>query len=138
MKDIPELNLLFNTAPVTKLEDPVTLPANSPGLSNEQQDDYDLARHTLRQVTIKGQNLLDDIMELSRNSEHPRSYEVAGQIMKTLSDSAKDLLELQKKVKEIKTPEKASKAGIGTQNNVVFAGSTAELMKMLRNNTLDG
>lgn len=137
MKDIPELNLLFNTAPVTKLEESVALPTNSPGLSNEQQDDYDLARHTLRQVTIKGQNLLDDIMELSRNSEHPRNYEVAGQIMKTLSDSAKDLLELQKKVKEIKTPEKA-KGGINTQNNVVFAGSTAELMKMLRNNTLDG
>lgn len=132
MKNIPELDVLFNVQP---MDTNLPVPVLKPGLDTDQQDDYDLARHTLRTVINKGQDTLDDIMELARNGEHPRSYEVAGQLMKTLSDTAKDLLELQKKARDLKTPEKseAPNNSIGTQNNVVFAGSTAELMKMLRN-----
>lgn len=130
MKDLPELNALFNTEPMTEI---LPAPIDKPGLSADQQDDFELARQTLRRVITKGHNLLDDITELSRNSEHPRSYEVTGQIMKTLSDTAKDLLELQKRAQALKTPETA-KSAINTQNNVVFAGSTAELLKMLKNN----
>lgn len=138
MKDIPELTALFNTEPLTPHERLPALPVVKPGLDLDQQSDYDLARETLRTVIVKGQNTLDDIIDLARNGEHPRSFEVAGQIMKTLSDTAKDLLELQKKVKDLKEPEKAEAApAIGTQNNVVFAGSTAELLKMLRNNTIN-
>jgi hypothetical protein len=134
MKNIKELDTLFNTAPMDNAE--ILLPEVTPGLTNDQQDDYDLARSTLRSVIIKGQTTLDDLVELSRNSEHPRGYEVAGQLMKTLSDTAKDLLELQKRAKDLKSPETTAKgSSIGTQNNVVFAGSTAELMKMLKNNT---
>jgi Tfp pilus assembly protein PilF len=135
MKNIPELDAVFNTAPMDDNRLELVIPPSNPGLNLDQQDDYDLARNTLRQVIAKGQNTLDDIIELSRNSEHPRNYEVAGQIMKTLSDTAKDLLELQKRAKDLKNTETSSKASIGTQNNVVFAGSTAELMKMLKNNT---
>jgi hypothetical protein len=133
MKNIPELNALFNTEPMTKESLPI--PMDKPGLSMDQQDDFDLARQTLRRVILKGQDVLDDISELSRNSEHPRNYEVTGQIMKALSDTAKDLLELQKRAQALKTPDTAEKpaGSIGTQNNVVFAGSTTELLKLLRN-----
>ena len=132
MKDLPELNALFNTEPMTEI---LPMPLDKPGLSADQQDDFELARQTLRRVITKGNNILDDISELSRNSEHPRNYEVTGQIMKTLSDTAKDLLELHKRAQQLKQPETAKSAGsINTQNNVVFAGSTAELMKMLKNN----
>ena len=69
------------------------------------------------------------MIELSKNSETPRHYEVAGQFIKTLSDVSKDLLTLQKQVKELETEESPSR--INTQNNVVFAGSTNDLMKLL-------
>lgn len=136
MKNIPELDALFNTEPMPS-EDanlPMALPQNKPGLSDDQQDDFDLARETLRSLIHKGQNTLDDLVELAKNSEHPRNYEVAGQIMKTLSDTAKDLLELQKRAQALKQPDEVTpNKQIGTQNNIVFTGSTTDLMKMLRN-----
>ncbi|NCZ69159.1 MAG: terminase [Actinobacteria bacterium] len=131
MKNIKELDVLFNTAPMNEPL-PEHLPALKPGLDNDQQDDYDLARATLRSVINKGQNTLDDIIDLARNGEHPRSYEVAGQLMKTLSDTAKDLLELQKRAKDLKTSDTKNNS-INTQNNLVFAGNTAELLRMLKN-----
>ena len=95
----------------------------------DQEDDYQLARQTMRKLIMKSEDTLDDLLELSKNSEHPRTYEVAGQFMKTVSDMSKDLLNLQKQVKDLQPEETQQK--IGTQNNVVFAGSTTELMKML-------
>ena len=85
---------------------------------------------------MKGETTLDELIELSKNSEHPRTYEVAGQFMKTMSDVSKDLLNLQKQVKDLKADEPQQK--IGTQNNVVFAGSTAELFKALKQNKDNG
>jgi hypothetical protein len=73
------------------------------------------------------------MIELAKNSEHPRTYEVAGQLIKTVSDVAKDLMDLQKKAKELKKDDPDGPRNITTNNNVVFAGSTAELMKMLGN-----
>ena len=95
----------------------------------DQEDDYQLARQTMRKLLMKSESTLDDLLELSKNSEHPRTYEVAGQFMKTLSDVSKDLMGLQKQVKDLKADDPVK---IGTQNNnVVFAGSTNELMKLL-------
>jgi hypothetical protein len=67
---------------------------------------------------------------LSKNSETPRHYEVAGQFIKTLSDVSKDLLNLQKQVKDLEE-DSGGTNHINTQNNVVFAGSTNDLMKLL-------
>ena len=91
-----------------------------------------LARSTLRNLIHKSEDTLDQMIELAKNSEHPRTYEVAGQLIKTVSDVAKDLIELQKKVKDLKDGDPVSAKNV-TNNNVVFAGSTAELFKMLKN-----
>jgi hypothetical protein len=72
---------------------------------------------------------LDNIRSLNADEKHPRTYEVAGQFMKTMSDVSKDLLGLQKQVKDLKADDAVK---IGTQNNVVFNGTTAELFKMLK------
>lgn len=139
MKDISKLNDIFNLEPTkelppTEIEEKIS---NTKELDTE--DDYQLARQTMRKLLIKGEYTLDEITNLARNSEHPRTYEVTGQLMKTLSDVAKDLMNLQKQVKELEEPNKVNQ--IGTQNNVVFAGSTHELMKLLNNkndgNTID-
>jgi len=132
MKNIEQLNNLFNLDPMTEKSMELT---NIPEAMNsnkeiDQEDDYQLARQTMRKLLMKGETTLDDLIELSKNSEHPRTYEVAGQFMKTMSDVSKDLLNLQKQVKELKADDMQQK--IGTQNNVVFAGSTAELFKALK------
>ena len=131
MKNIPELDKLFDIEPQPIAEN---LPAISPetGKNIDQEDDYQLARSTLRNLIYKSENTLDDMIELAKNSEHPRTYEVAGQLIKTVSDVAKDLIELQKKVKDLKEGDTVSAKNV-TNNNVVFAGSTAELFKMLKN-----
>jgi tRNA A22 N-methylase len=97
-------------------------------------DDYELARDTLREVITQGRNALDDVISLARSSEHPRSYEVAGQIMKTMSDVAKDLLTLKKQKFELDNPKEspAAAAQIAQQNNIVFAGSTEDLLRMIK------
>ena len=132
MKNIPELDKLFDIEP-----HPIAgnLPAIAPetGKNIDQEDDYQLARSTLRNLIYKSENTLDDMIELAKNSEHPRTYEVAGQLIKTVSDVAKDLMDLQKKAKELKKDDPDGPRNITTNNNVVFAGSTAELMKMLGN-----
>ena len=99
-----------------------------------EDDDYELARTTLREVISQGRNALDDVISLARSSEHPRSYEVAGQIMKTMSDVAKDLLTLKQQKFDLENPKGSSAAAaqIAQQNNIVFAGSTEDLLRMIK------
>jgi hypothetical protein len=132
MKNIEQLNDLFNLDPMTDKSMELTAIPESINSNKDidQEDDYQLARQTMRKLLMKGETTLDELIELSKNSEHPRTYEVAGQFMKTMSDVSKDLLNLQKQVKELKADDPQQK--IGTQNNVVFAGSTAELFKALK------
>jgi len=131
MKNLENLNNLFNIDPMEETSTAIQpLPENlNDNKEMDQEEDYQLARQTMRKLLLKGEDTLDTLIELSKSSEHPRTYEVAGQFMKTLSDVSKDLMGLQKQVKDLKADDPVK---IGTQNNnVVFAGSTNELMKML-------
>lgn len=131
-----ELNKLFNLNPMEENTGELIVPENlNANKELDKEDDYQLARQTMRTLLMTGGSTLTDLLELSKNSEHPRTYEVAGQFMKTLSDVSKDLLGLQKQVKDLEAEESVNK--INTQNNVVFAGSTNELMKFLNNNKND-
>lgn len=126
------LNQIFNLEPqVSKQEN---LPAPIETKNIDVEDDYDLARDTLRNVIIKGSDALDEIIHLAKNSEHPRTYEVAGQLMKTMSEVAKDLLALQKQKQEIQKPQadQTPHPQIGQQNNIVFTGSTEDLLRTLK------
>lgn len=130
MKNLKKLDSLFNLEPTEEESTELVVPEKfSSDKVLDQEDDYQLARQTLRSLIVKGGDTLESLIELSKNSETPRHYEVAGQFIKTLSDVSKDLLTLQKQVKELETEESPSR--INTQNNVVFAGSTNDLMKML-------
>lgn len=93
--------------------------------------DYELARINLINVIDKGKEALDDMLGVAQMSQQPRAYEVIATLIKTLSDSNKDLLELSKKAKELKKDEDQ---GPTTVNNNLFIGSTAELQKLLKNN----
>jgi len=96
-------------------------------------DDYQYARENLYSVIEKGTEALDSLLELAKVSEHPRAFEVVATLSKTLMDANKDLLSVQKKVKELQKEEED--AGGNTKQNVtnaLFVGSTAELQKMLK------
>ena len=92
--------------------------------------DYEYTRGNLYSIIEKGQEAINGILELAQETEQPRAYEVAGQLIKSVSDATDKLMELQKKLKEVEE-EKQSK-GPSTVNNALFVGSTAELAKMLK------
>lgn len=91
--------------------------------------DYKHARDNLYSVIGKGTEALDYLLELAKASEHPRAFEVVSQLTKTLVDANKDLLDIQKKVKDLKKEdEKESPKSV---TNALFVGSTAELQKLI-------
>lgn len=111
----------------------VTPIPEAPVVTVTVEDDFDQARQTLKNLISKGEQALDGMMDVARQSDHPRAYEVTGQLIKTVAETAKDLLALQKAKKDIQGPEERPQQAIGTQNNIVFAGSTTDLIKALRN-----
>ena len=111
---------------------PIVVP-RSKDQSKDIQTDYEYARSNLYQVIEKGSYALDSLLELAKASEHPRAFEVVGQLTKTLVDANKDLLAIQKQVKELKKEEEQiENAKGGTVNNNLFVGSTADLLKMIK------
>ena len=95
--------------------------------------DYEYTRGNLYSIIEKGQEAINGILELAQDSEMPRAYEVAGQLIKSVSDATDKLMDLQKKVKDVNKEEESK--GPTTVNNALFVGSTAELQKLLKQNT---
>ena len=109
--------------------------------TEDVKQDYETTRAQLHNLVMKGQEAVDGILDVARASDHPRAYEVAGQLIKNVADTADKLIDLQKKMKELDTDE-TKKSGPSTVNNTMFVGSAAELQKMLKqqkeiNNTED-
>ena len=95
------------------------------------QKDYEYTRGQLYSIIEKGQEAIDGILELAQESDSPRAYEVAGQLIKNVADTADKLMDLQKKLKDVNKEEKGS-TPTNVTNNAVFLGSTAELQKFLK------
>ena len=93
--------------------------------------DYESTRCNLYSIIEKGQEAINGILELAQDSEMPRAYEVAGQLIKSVSDATDKLMDLQKKLKDVE--EDSPQKGPNTVNNALFVGSTAELAKLLKN-----
>ena len=125
------LDSKFNTTPSAL---PARIDAGLPAVTtaNNVDDDFDQARTTLRNLITKGEQALDGMIDVARQSDHPRAYEVTGQLIKTVAETAKDLLALQKAKRELQPQEEQKPQQIGTQNNIVFAGSTTDLLRALK------
>ena len=93
-------------------------------------DDYEYARNNLKGLIENGKEVMQNIMFVAKESESPRSYEVVGQLIKTLAETNKDLLDLAKKSKELRS-DKEEKSGDTNITNALFVGSTTELQKFL-------
>ena len=98
---------------------------------NDIEKDYEYTRGNLYSIIEKGQEAINGILELAQESEMPRAYEVAGQLIKRVSDATDKLMDLQKKLKDVN--EEQQQKGPSTVNNALFVGSTADLTKLLKN-----
>jgi len=99
------------------------------------ETDTEYARRNIRDLIDKGSVAVDNLLQVSKESEHPRAYEVVAGLMKTMADLNKDLLELQKRKKDLQPQlDGASNRGNITVEKAVFVGSTAELLKQIREN----
>ena len=107
----------------------VTKPPKKVEAIDQVQDDYEYARGNLYALVDKGQEAVNGALDLAMSSDHPRAYEVAGQLIKHVGDVADKLMALQKDKKNVKE-ESAKKV---VTNNSLFVGSTADLQKMLKN-----
>ena len=99
-------------------------------IKSDIDKDYEYTRGNLYSIIEKGQEAINGILELAQESEMPRAYEVAGQLIKSVSDATDKLMDLQKKLKDVE--EEKQQKGPSTVNNALFVGSTAELQKLLK------
>jgi hypothetical protein len=125
------LSEIFDVEPI-KSTQIVEIPKNSIIASDDEVDaDSALARKNIKSLLGKGETAIDNLMLVAQESEHPRAYEVLGNFIKTLSDLNKDLLDIQKKKQELRPQD--IKQSINVEK-AVFVGSTAELLKQIREN----
>jgi archaellum component FlaC len=137
-KKFDELNNTFNVSGEIVSTDVDTSIEKVEKIASTVDDikkDYEYTRGNLYSLIEKGQEAINGILELAQESEMPRAYEVAGQLIKNVADATDKLMDLQKKLKDIEE-EKISK-GPTTVNNALFVGSTAELAKLLKQQTQD-
>ena len=127
-EDMSGLDKAFETveAVASEVTPEITQPVKG---KDEVQDDYEYARSNLYSLVDKGQEAVNGALDLAMSSDHPRAYEVAGQLIKHVGDVADKLMALQKDKKNVKE-ESAKKV---VTNNSLFVGSTADLQKMLKN-----
>lgn len=94
------------------------------------ENDYKYQRENYYRLVERGQDAIDGILEIAQQSEHPRAYEVAGNLIKNVADVTEKLMDLQDKMKKIK--EESGHTGPRNVTNALFVGSTAELQKLLK------
>lgn len=136
-----ELNDTFNTDNIEEIVDIETYDTSTSVVKNTEvsnlvddiKKDYEYTRGNLYSIIEKGQEAINGILELATESETPRAYEVAGQLIKNVADVTEKLMDLQKKIKEI---DDVKQKGPTNVTNALFIGSTADLSKLLKQQKL--
>ena len=117
---VPEITEMVTVEENTEL----VVPTNK-----DAEVDFDKGRENLYKLLDKGNDAIDGILALAKEGEHPRAYEVAGQLIKTVADMSKDLMAMQEKLKKLKD---IPNTGPKSVTNALFVGSTTELTKLLK------
>ena len=121
------------------IEQALNLPTESPAMvqpmkhvevDSDLDSDFATARNNLHQIINQGSDALEEALIVAKTSEHPRAFEVVGQLIKTLVDANKDLLDIQKKLKDLKKVDEKDPTP-QTINNSIFVGSTSELQQLI-------
>ena len=135
MKIHDNLNAIFDLEPINYKEVKEVKP--TPNISSNTgkviEDDYVNVRDNLYDLMETGREALLDMLEVAKQSEHPRAYEVVGNIMKQLADMNQQLLDIHQQKQKLDVPNKKEQTGNVTTNNAIFVGSTNDLSKFLNN-----
>ena len=129
------LNVDTEIVPAEQTEKPKKRTERIVDIDKDIKKDYDYSRGQLYDIIEKGQEALSGILDVANNTDHPRAYEVAGQLVKGVSDATEKLISLQQKMQDLEEGPK-SKQKV-TNNNALFVGSTAELSKLIKQGLLD-
>lgn len=121
------LDKTFNT--VTK-DLKVKVPEIKPGVTVDE--DFEEARNVLKRAMAYSESTIQGILAVAQNSDNPRAYEVAAQAIKNLGDQALQAMDIQEKKQKIDNADESKPKQIGTQNNIVFNGSTSDLLKAIQ------
>ena len=123
------LSELFDVEPIKEESKVETLPAVVE-YADPVNADAEFARDNIRELVTQGNQAVNELMLIARDGQHPRAFEVLSGLMKNLADMNKDLLEIQKRKKDL-VPKAESQNSLNI-DKAVFVGSTAELVKMLK------
>jgi predicted house-cleaning noncanonical NTP pyrophosphatase (MazG superfamily) len=115
---------------IIEAEQEILAPAIISNSNMDADNDFIKAKSNIASLIEKGEAAVDGILQLAKESEQPRAYEVASTLIKTMVDANKELLDVHKQKKELDKEEYAGPAK-AVQNNTVFVGSTKELQKQL-------
>ena len=132
MSKFDAINDSLDIEVVDEEESPITK-KESKAVEKDKKDsvrDYEYTRGNLYSLIEKGQEALDSIMEVAQEGQQPRAFEVVSQLIKNVADTTDKLVDLQQKMKNL---EAEDLKGPSTVNNALFVGSTAELQKLLKN-----
>ena len=105
---------------------------NTPHEEDDIKADYNLSRRTFRDLINKGNDAMESLTDLAKESESPRAYEVLATMMRTVADTTKDLYDLQKKTKELSGQKKDDPTV--NVDKAIFVGTTADLLKQIKEN----
>lgn len=109
------------------------LPVAANDIAKDLDIDYEYTRKNLKDIIDKGSDALDGILQLAKDTDHPRAYEVVGQIIKNVADVNRQLIELQKDVTGLRKPKDDAPRNV---TNALFVGSTHDLQKLLKGEKL--
>lgn len=104
---------------------------NTPHEEDDIKADYNLSRRTFRDLINKGNQAMESLTDLAKESESPRAYEVLATMMRTVADTTKDLYDLQKKTKDLQDDGKKEQSNV-TVEKAVFVGSPTDLLKKIK------
>lgn len=97
-------------------------------IDNTPRDDFEYSRAQLYNIVEKGQEAMNGILDVCQDTQHPRAYEVAGQLVKAVGDVTDKIIDLQRKMKDLEKEDQPTKV----TNNSLFVGSTADLQQMIK------
>ena len=131
-KEYNKLDKTFNITPEVVEEETTIVEREKPDrlTKDDIEKDYEYTRGNLYSIIEKGQEAINGILEIAQESEMPRAYEVAGQLIKSVSDATDKLLDLQQKLKDVN--EEKERKGPNNVTNALFVGSTADLAKLIK------
>jgi hypothetical protein len=130
------LSDIFDVTPIEEVKKEklptVSTKYNKPDIESDLADAYQQSRENLQGIIDQGQEAMHEILEIAKAGQHPRAFEVYGGILKNMVDANKELLSIQKQMREMDNTKKETNNT--TIDKAIFVGSTADLGKLLKDN----